>query len=62
MIGISYLTDAAAQTMAQRIEKMVPDRRYDHVFWEDALFVEQRMPVQAKTVPEGAVVEINTYE
>ena len=62
MIGISYLTDAAAQTMAQRIEKMVPDRRYDHVFWEDALFVEQGMPVQAKTVPEGAVVEINTYE
>ncbi len=62
MIGISYLTNFTAQSMARRIEKMVQDRRYDHVFWEDALFVENGMPVQAKIVPEGAVVEINTYE
>lgn len=62
MIGISYLTDAAARSMAQRIEEMVQDRRYDHVFWEDALFAENRILVQAKIVPEGAVVEINTYE
>ncbi len=26
------------------------------------LFAENGMPVQAKLVPEGAVVEINTYE
>lgn len=62
MIGISYLTDPVAQSMARRIETMVQDRRYDHVFWEDALFAENGMPVQAKIVPEGAVVEINTYE
>ena len=62
MIGISYLTDTAARSMAQRIEEMVQDRRYDHVFWEDALFAENRILVQAKIVPEGAVVEINTYE
>ena len=62
MIGISYLTDPVARSMAQRIETMVQDRRYDHVFWEDALFAENGMPVQAKIVPEGAVVEINTYE
>ena len=62
MIGISYLTDSVAQSMARRIETMVQDRRYDHVFWEDALFAENGMPVQAKIVPEGAVVEINTYE
>lgn len=62
MIGISYLTNFTAQSMARRIEKMVQNRRYDHVFWEDALFVENGMPVQAKIVPEGAVVEINTYE
>ena len=62
MIGISYLTDPVAQSMARRIETMVQDRRYDHVFWEDALFAENGMPVQAKLVPEGAVVEINTYE
>lgn len=62
MIGISYLTNFTAQSMTRRIEKMVQDRRYDHVFWEDALFVENGMPVQAKIVPEGAVVEINTYE
>jgi len=62
MIGISYLTDSVAQSMARRIETMVQDRRYDHVFWEDALFAENGMPVQAKLVPEGAVVEINTYE
>ncbi len=60
MIGISYLTDSVAQSMARRIETMVQDRRYDHVFWEDALFAENGMPVQAKLVPEGAVVEINT--
>ncbi len=41
---------------------MVQDRRYDHVFWEDALLRKNGMPVQAKLVPEGAVVEINTYE
>ncbi len=33
-----------------------------NVFWEDALFAENGMPVQAKLVPEGAVVEINTYQ
>ena len=33
MIGISYLTDSVAQSMARRIETMVQDRRYDHVFW-----------------------------
>ena len=54
MIGISYLTDPVAQSMARRIETMVQDRRYDHVFWEDALFAENGMPVQAKLVPEGS--------
>lgn len=52
MIGISYLTDPVAQSMARRIETMVQDRRYDHVFWEDALFAENGMPVQAKIVPK----------
>ncbi len=51
MIGISYLTDPVAQSMARRIETMVQDRRYDHVFWEDALFAENGMPVQAKDCP-----------
>lgn len=62
MIGISYLTDFAAIALTQRVKKMIQDRRYDHAFWEDALFVENGMPIQAKIVPEGAVVEINTYE
>ncbi len=63
MIGISYLTDPVAQSMARRIETMVQDRRYDHVFLGGCPFLRKNgMPVQAKIVPEGAVVEINTYE
>ena len=62
MIGISYPTDPVAQSMARRIETMVQDRRYVPCFLGGCPFAENRMPVQAKLVPEGAVVEINTYE
>ncbi len=51
MIGISYLTDPVAQSMAQRIETMVQDRRYDHVFWEDAFFCGKRDASAGKDCP-----------
>lgn len=64
MIGISYLTKEAAAGLKQKIRKMLPERRFDHSFWEDALFAEDGIgvPVLAKMVSGDDVVEINTYE
>lgn len=62
MIGISYLTEEKASIVRERIRGFAADRAYDEHFWEDALYDDDRMIVQAKVVQAGDVVEINTYE
>lgn len=60
MLGIAYLTKADIRKLAESVNTMCKDRRYDGAFWEDALF--GNVPVYAKVVSEDIMVEINTYE
>ena len=62
MIGICYLTGEEAGTVAENIEKLSRDFRYDGAFWEEALYRKDKMIVAAKVVHSSDVVEINTYE
>ncbi len=62
MIGIAYLTGSEADTVVKRIRDFAKDRSYDNKFWEEALYSNDRMIVQARVVHASDVVEINTYE
>lgn len=62
MIGIAYLTEEPAETVRRRVRELAADSRYDGSFWENALYSEGRMIVQARVVHASDVVEINTYE
>ena len=62
MIGICYLVKEDADTVAERIEKLCENQRYDGAFWEEALYNKDRMIVAARVVHSADVVEINTYE
>lgn len=62
MIGICYLVKADADIVAERIEKLCQNQRYDGSFWEEALYNKGRMIVAARVVHSADIVEINTYE
>lgn len=62
MIGICYLVKGDADVVADRIEKLCQNQRYDGAFWEEALYNKDRMIVTARVVHSADVVEINTYE
>ncbi|MBR3126066.1 MAG: NTP transferase domain-containing protein [Mogibacterium sp.] len=62
MVGISYLTGDEAEVVKGKIQKYALDSDYNEKFWEEALYVKDRMVVQAKVVHSSDVVEINTYE
>ena len=62
MVGISYLTGETAQEVKKRLRVYDQDPRYQNAFWEETLYDADKMILQARTVPETAVTEINTYE
>lgn len=62
MIGISYLVEAQSSAVRQKLKALDRDPRMDGAFWEEALYENGRMIVQAAVVPSETVVEINTYE
>ena len=62
MIGISYLTKEDADTVSARTEELCKKPQYDGLFWEEALYNNDRMIVAARVVHSTDVVEINTYE
>ena len=62
MVGICYLTVGDAEIVKRRIKDYVHDKNYDDRFWEEALYFNDRMIVQARVVHASDVVEINTYE
>lgn len=62
MVGISYLTGEQANIVHDRLCTMDKIRRYDGSFWEETLFIGEKMILESRVVPAGAVVEINTYE
>lgn len=62
MIGIAYLVGEQAEITRDRIKILSANSRYDSAFWEEALYSNDRMIVQARVVHVTDVVEINTYE
>lgn len=62
MIGISYLEEAQAAIVRQRVQELCISPRNDKLFWEEALFSHDKTTVMAKIVLSKDVVEINTYE
>lgn len=62
MIGICYLTADDGKKVAEKVHTLCLDSRMDNAFWEEALYADGKMLPAARVVPEGQVVEINTYE
>ena len=62
MIGISYLIKKEANIVRERIRQLCQEMRYDGAFWEETLYQDNKMIVQAKLVGGSKVEEINTYE
>lgn len=62
MVGICYLLEEDASLVRKRIAELSADPRFDHSFWEEALYEKGKMIVQARVVHASDVVEINTYE
>lgn len=62
MIGICYLTADDGRKVSEKVHALCLDSRMDGAFWEEALYAEGKMLLAARVVPEGQVVEINTYE
>ena len=62
MIGICYLTADDGRKVSEKVHALCLDSRMDGAFWEEALHAEGKMLPAARVVPEGQVVEINTYE
>ena len=62
MIGISYLSEADAAPLRERLLKAASDENRDADFWESALYLGEKMAIHARIVPASEVVEINTYE
>ena len=62
MIGICYLTADDGRKVSEKVHALCLDSHMDGAFWEEALYAEGKMLPAARVVPEGQVVEINTYE
>ena len=62
MIGICYLLENDALSIAERVRSMVRTGRYENAFWEEALYRGDRMSVISRVVSHKAVIEVNTYE
>lgn len=62
MIGICYLAEDQAALVRDRIEKLCGEERFDHAFWEEALWSNGKIIVQARVVDANEVTEINTAD
>lgn len=62
MIGISYITHQDSHFVKRRILELCSDRRNDGMFWEEALYKEDRMIVKARVVNDKDVEEFSSYE
>lgn len=60
MIGISYISLDDAGFVAKRIYSMSSQREYEDCFWEDVLYVKDKMIVSPYVFNDA--YEINTYE
>ncbi|WP_068622759.1 NTP transferase domain-containing protein [Trichococcus ilyis] len=58
MIGIAYLLKEDMEKLKEQLDEI----KDDGSFWEEALYIKDRMFVAAHVVHASEVVEINTYE
>ena len=62
MIGIAYINLDKKDYIIENINKLVCNKEYDNVFWEEALIENGKMLLNAKIVSSSEFFEINTYE
>lgn len=62
MVGVSYLLAEDAKKLGETISEMDKDPSFDESYWEDALYLEDRMMIPAKVVNSDFSAKINTYE
>jgi len=62
MIGVSYLTGEAAETVRSKLIALSNDPNYYDSFWEETLYQNGKMIVPPKIVKADEAFEINTYE
>ena len=62
MVGIAYLDQKTSFIVAERLEELCQNSINDNAYWEETLYTQKGMIMQARVMKEGDVVEINTYE
>ena len=62
MVGIAYIASQDAVRIRLNIEQLCQDSRYDDSFWEEALYENDKMLLDARVVRASEIIEINTYE
>lgn len=62
MVGIAYIAEEDSKALHDRINIMNKYGKHGNDFWESALYDKDKMFIQAKVVPSGDVIEIDTYE
>lgn len=62
MIGISYILKKDAVVIKKRIDELRREKKYDNVYWEEALYEGGHMILYPRIACDSGIVEINTYE
>ena len=62
MVGIAYLARMESQTVRNILAEMDMEPQYNNSFWEEAVFKNGTVILQAKIITESQFKEINTYE
>lgn len=62
MIGIAYLTAEDSKKVRERLIEFDSEKKHTNSFWEEVLYENGKMFIQAKVVSSSDIVEINTYE
>ena len=62
LVGICYLTEEKAIVFREKTRTLSGIKSYDDKFWEEALFENDRMTVNARVISFSDYVEINSYE
>lgn len=62
MVGIAYLVEEQSKVVREKLRSFDGNSRYYGAFWEETLYENNRMIVQARVIQADNVFEINTYE
>ncbi|MCI5774401.1 MAG: NTP transferase domain-containing protein [Erysipelotrichaceae bacterium] len=62
MAGIAYILKTDQSKLFERINYLSQQKRNDNLYWEEALFHEDRMFVYGKLIAKDKIIEINNYQ